>query len=210
MPSDGLRRGGEAGKGGQRVEDQARAHFRQAVVQVCGGFLCTDGGGFPQQDRAGVEACLHLHDADAGFGVARHDGAVDRGRAAPAGQERGVDVEAAEARGIEDGLRQDQAIGDDDGDIRAKGGEGGLFIGRFQADGMADGQAELGGAGVDRGRAQVLAASGGAGGLGVDGAMSWPAARASRMGTEKSGVPMKTIFIRVSAAFPPWPAASCA
>ena len=52
--------------------------------------------------RAGVEALVHLHDGDAALLVAGHDGAVDRRRAAPARQQRGVHVETAEPRRIED------------------------------------------------------------------------------------------------------------
>ena len=44
-------------------------------------------------------------------------GALDRRRAAPARQQRGVEIEAAEPRRLEDRLRQDQSIGDDDRDI---------------------------------------------------------------------------------------------
>ena len=44
-------------------------------------------------------------------------GALDRRRAAPARQQRGVQVEAAVARRVEDRLRQDQPVGDDDRDV---------------------------------------------------------------------------------------------
>ena len=55
--------------------------------------------------------------------VAGHDGALDRRGAAPARQLRGVQVEAAEARRLEHGRRQDQAVGDDDGDVGGVRGE---------------------------------------------------------------------------------------
>ena len=72
---------------------------------------------FAEQDRTLVQPFAHLHDLDAGLAVAGHDGALDRRGAAPARQQRGVDVDAAEPRRLENGLGQDQAIGDDDGDI---------------------------------------------------------------------------------------------
>ena len=51
---------------------------------------------------------------DAGLGVAGLDRALDRRRAAPARQQRGVDVEAAAARGsVQHPRRQDQAVGGD-------------------------------------------------------------------------------------------------
>ncbi len=70
-----------------------------------------DRDGLGQQDRAGVEPLFHLHDADAGLAVAGEDGALDRRRATPARQERGVDIEAAEPGRRQHRLRQDQAIG---------------------------------------------------------------------------------------------------
>ncbi len=81
------------------------------------------------RDIAGVEADIHLHHHHAALGVARHDGAVDRSGAAPARQQRGVQVEAAERRRIENGLRQDHAIGDDDGRIGVVRAE---FLERFR------------------------------------------------------------------------------
>ena len=65
--------------------------------------------GAPQQHGAGIEARIHEHDADAGFGVAGHDGAGDRRGAAPARQQRGVDVQAAAPRGGKNGGRQEKA-----------------------------------------------------------------------------------------------------
>ena len=55
-----------------------------------------------QQHRAGIEPLVHLHDGDAGLPVAGEDGALDRRRAAPARQQRGMDVEAAEPRRLQD------------------------------------------------------------------------------------------------------------
>ena len=84
--------------------------------------------------RAGVEPLVHLHHRDAGLGVARHDRAVDRRGAAPARQQRGVQVEAAERRRVEDRLRQDQAVGDDDRGIGLVRGECGLRLRRSCSD----------------------------------------------------------------------------
>ena len=70
---------------------------------------------------AGVEPGIHLHHHHADVGIARHDGAIDRRGAAPARQQRGVQIETTEPRRIENGLRQDHAIGDHHGRIGAMG-----------------------------------------------------------------------------------------
>ena len=62
----------------------------------CAGILVVDRDLALEQHRPGVEPCLHLHDGHAGHLVAGQDRALDRRRAAPARQQRGVDVEAAE------------------------------------------------------------------------------------------------------------------
>jgi hypothetical protein len=73
--------------------------------------LRADRGTRGEQYRAGVQPGVHLHDRDAGLGVAREDGALDRRGATPARQQRSVHVEAAEPRCRQNRLRQDQAVG---------------------------------------------------------------------------------------------------
>ena len=81
-----------------------------------------------QGDVPGVEAGIHFHDHDAALGVAGHDRAIDRRGPAPARQQRRVQVEAAARHGIENVLRQDQPVGDDDGGVGAMGAKlGGGF-----------------------------------------------------------------------------------
>ena len=60
--------------------------------------------------------------------VAGHDGALDRRGPAPARQQRGMDVEAAMARRVQDGFGQDEAVGRDHGDIGIQRREGGGFL----------------------------------------------------------------------------------
>ena len=165
----GLRLGRERVEPGERIDDQPRAHVptagragRRSCRPRPMGVACA------QEHRAGVEPRLHLHDADAGLGVARQDRAVDRRGPAPARQERGVDVEAAVARRVEHRLRQDQAIGDDHARCRRRaprsrpapracaGSRGGAPAGPAPRPGL-DGR-----------RAVLLAATGGARRLGVD------------------------------------------
>jgi hypothetical protein len=57
--------------------------------------------------RTGVETGVHLHDAHSGALVTREQGALDRRRPAPARQQGGVDVDAAERRQLEHGRGQD-------------------------------------------------------------------------------------------------------
>jgi hypothetical protein len=67
---------------------------------------------FHRQHGAGVQAFFHLHDGHAGLRVAGLDGTVDRRSAAPARQQRAVDINAG--FDVEGALGQDQAVGCDD------------------------------------------------------------------------------------------------
>ena len=66
------------------------------------------GGG---NDIPGVQLLGHIHDGDAGDGVAVQDGPVDGGCATVFGQQRGMDVDGAKLGGRQNVLRQDAAIG---------------------------------------------------------------------------------------------------
>ena len=109
----GLRGAGQATAGGhlQSFDDQPSAQAGQAVVQHGRGVVGTDGLALDQQHVAGVQSRIHLHDGDAGLGIAGLDRAVDGGGPTPARQQRAVDVEAAQARQVQRPLLQDQAIG---------------------------------------------------------------------------------------------------
>ena len=95
----------------QGAQQGVATEHHQAVMQAGGGVAIGDGQARFRPDCAGVEACVHLHDADTGLMVARFYRALDGGSAAPTRQERGVDVEAAEARVGEKPRRQEQAVG---------------------------------------------------------------------------------------------------
>ena len=71
----------------QRVEQEVGAEVDEPGAELTGGFVVADLRGRPCVDRAGVEALLDLHDADAGLVVAGENGALDRGGAAPARQQ---------------------------------------------------------------------------------------------------------------------------
>ena len=89
------------------------AQLRQFGKQIAAG-LGVDGRLHRGQHRAGIQPFLHLHDGHAGVLVAGLDGAVDRRRAAPARQQRSVDVETSQSRRVQHPLRQDQAVRGDD------------------------------------------------------------------------------------------------
>jgi hypothetical protein len=95
----------------QAVGQHLRAQLGQLVVQLAAGIGGGDRQLLVQQHRAGVQAGLHLHQAHAGFGVAGLDRTLDRRRAAPARQQRGMHVPATLGRDGQHGLRQDQAVG---------------------------------------------------------------------------------------------------
>ena len=107
----GLHHGKQLIETRQGVDHEFAAQCGKAVVQAAGTVLRIDGHGLGQQHGAAVESGFHLHDGDAGLRVARLDRAMDRRRAAPARQQRSMDVDAAARRQVEHGLRQDQAVG---------------------------------------------------------------------------------------------------
>ena len=80
-------------------------------MQAGGGVGGGDRQGLAHQHVAGVQPGIHLHDGDAAGGIARFDGAVDGGGPAPARQQRGVDVHAAQPWQIQHPLRQDEPVG---------------------------------------------------------------------------------------------------
>ena len=109
-------------------------------MQFAGGHFRADGDALLERDRPGIEGFFHPHHRDAGFAVARHDGALDRRRAPPARQQRGVQVEAPLGRRVENGFRQDQAIGDDDRDVGLVAGKERRRFGCTQARRSEDGK----------------------------------------------------------------------
>jgi FlaG/FlaF family flagellin (archaellin) len=148
--------------------DQPRAKIGQAVVHALGGVGGGNRRAFRQQHRAGIETFVHAHDGDAGLGVAGEDGAMDGGGAAPARQQRSMDVDAAEDRRIEEAFGQDMAVGDDDGGIEVERLEDLRLLFGLQGARRADRQTEFVGELMDGCSSLLLAATRGLGGPGVD------------------------------------------
>ena len=152
----------------QRAHHQVGAEPRQHIVKLARGHVGTDRHPLGHGDGAGIEAFVHPHDGDAGLGVAGHDGAVDRRGAAPARQQRGVQIEAAERHRFQDRLGKDQAIGDHDRRLGAMGAKALRRFGRPQRIGGQHREAEAPGLALDRARLLLHAAAGRLGGRGID------------------------------------------
>ena len=82
---------------------------------------------------------------------------------------RRVNVQAAKPWGVQDGLRQNQTIGDNHGNIGTEGHEFCLIAGQFQRGGMVNRQPQFASADVHRAGPVGLATASGARRLGIDG-----------------------------------------
>jgi hypothetical protein len=98
----------------ERFTNQFTAETCEAIRQSLRCIARIDFERAREQHRSGIESLLHAHDRNAGDAVAGEDRALDRRRAAPARQQRGVNVEATQARNRERLRRQDQSIGRND------------------------------------------------------------------------------------------------
>ncbi len=95
----------------QAVGQHLRAHLGETVMQLPAQLARLDRGVLAQKYRTGIQARLHLHQTDSGFGIAGLDRPLDRGGTAPARQQRGVHVPAAVGGNGQHRLGQDQPIG---------------------------------------------------------------------------------------------------
>ena len=92
---------------------QLGAEPRQPVLQLAGRLVRRRSHRAHGSDRPGVEPLLQPHERHAGLRVAGQHGRLDRRRAAPARQQRGVNVDAAAARDVQHLARQQQPVGHD-------------------------------------------------------------------------------------------------
>ncbi len=91
-----------AGEDGVKVGSQTfRPEARQTVVQRLGGVLRINGAAYLAQYRPCVEAWVHSHERDPALPVSGEDRSLDRSRPAPAGEQRGMDIDAAQAGDLE-------------------------------------------------------------------------------------------------------------
>ncbi len=96
------------GRGSQRAE---------ALFKLACGFGGADDHAGSAVDRAGIQSGLQCHDADARLRITGQDGSLDRGRAAPAGQQGGVHIDAAATGKCQYRPGQQQAVGHDDDQV---------------------------------------------------------------------------------------------
>ena len=153
----GLEHRGKGGEIRQHRAHQPRAEPRQLHRQLAR-ILGTHKRAADVAHRPGIQSALHLHDRDARFRISREDRALESRRAAPARQQRGVDVQAAMTRASEHRLGQQQSIGRDHCGIEPKRRERRLLVRAAQRGGAAYGQAKQPRAQLDRRRAIGLAA----------------------------------------------------
>ena len=143
-------------------------------MQLGRGFLGPDLRRLAQQNRPGIKPRFHLHDADPGFRIPRHDRTMNRCRPAPARQKARVDIETALLRCVENRLRQDQPISHDNRHIRAQRSKLRLRLFAFERHRIAHLKTERLGPRMNRCRALFLAASRRAGRLAIDGGNLMP------------------------------------
>ena len=130
----------------------------ELVGQRPGGVVVGDVERAHRRHRPGVEARLHAHDRHAGPRFAANDRPLDRRGAAQPGQQRRVHVAGPEPRQIEQLLRQDAAVGDDDEQIRGERRQRRLRLGRADLLGLQHGHAQRRRRDLHRGRRRRLPA----------------------------------------------------
>ena len=126
-------------------------------MQVPCGFLGANRHRLAQQNRPGIQPCLHLHDAHASLCIPGHDGAMNGGGPPPPGQEAGVDIQTATRGRIQNRLRQNEAIGHHHRHIRLERHKFRLRARIPQAHRMAHRQATRLGSRLDRAGAVLFA-----------------------------------------------------
>ncbi len=157
----GQRRGGGGGK---------------PVVEHAAGLVAMDGEAMDEQDVAGIQALVHVHHGNAGFLIAGEDRRLDGGRAAMPGEDRGMQIEAGDARGIEDAFRQDLPVRHYHDEISANGAHLLDGVRRPQFHRLKHGDAAVERDPLDGRGQQFHAAPGGLVRLGDDGGDFMPAA----------------------------------
>src|SRR6202022_5204793 len=112
-PDGGLRHGLDAtiDQVVERPDQQPSPDVRKVTLESRSNFVSGNRDALLRQDRSRIDASVHLHDGDAGFGVTAEDRPLDRGRPAMARQQRGMDVERSEPRRPDEAPRKKLAEG---------------------------------------------------------------------------------------------------
>ena len=121
--------GRAVGEGGQGLDQQITAEIRELRGELVGG-LSGDSARRLGAIGARVDAVADAHDGYTGLGIAFKNGALDRRRTAPAGEQRSVDVHAAQRSHGENLVRKDAAVCGDAEDVGLHGAEWVVHLGR--------------------------------------------------------------------------------
>ena len=151
-----------------RPEQALRPQDGEAVVEAVVGLARLDGRFLLEQDVARVDPFVHPHDRDARFRLAPDEGPVHGGRSPVPGQKRGVHVDAAQGRAVDDVLRQDLAEGDEHHHVGGEPAEDLQELGCPDLFGLVNGETAPLGCFLHRRGDQTLSAPLGPVGLGDD------------------------------------------
>ncbi len=127
---------------GEGFDQEIGAHGREAGAKFDSGLLRPDFGFGFEEHIAGVEASIDAHGGDTGERFAVDDGPLDGRGAAIFGQERGVDVDDSVPDEIDDVLRDDLAVTDNDHGVGAERAQMFDAFGAADALGLKDEEAE--------------------------------------------------------------------
>ena len=150
---------------GERLDDEVGADEGEPLREIDGRLVRADRRRASQEHRAGIETGVHEHRGDAGLGLSFGDRPLDRRGAAVLRQQRRVDVDAAVSRNVEQGLREDAAVGEDDSGVRGERRDQVARLVGADLRGLVDGNAEAIGGDLHFGRMERLLAADGAVGL---------------------------------------------
>ena len=167
----GLRRRGKRAVAlelAQRVHNEARTERGQLVVKRCRRIVRVDRDACGAQHGTRIESRIHLHERDTRLRIARFQRPMDRRGAAPARQQRSMDIDAAVARNVEHLLGQQQPISGDDHHIVRRCSQrfdgrprfGGILAVTPQRRRLSHRQAVLEGIALDRAGLQLHSAPG--------------------------------------------------
>ena len=155
----GLGLEGAGFQGGHRLTEDAGTHGGDPVKQLTAGFLRADGDFLADQHIAGVQPLVHLHDGNAGLGVAVQNSPLHGGAAAVLGQQGHMQVDAAILRSFQHGFGQDAAVGHHHDEVRGQRPDVGILAAVPQGAGLEHGGPMLQSNFLDRGRGKHLLAA---------------------------------------------------
>ncbi len=97
----------------ERRSYQVRAKRRELIVQGTGVLILSDRKATLRKQRPGIQTRVHPHDRNPRFTIAREKRALNRRGAAPARQERGMNVQRSVRSDNKERRRQDHAVRSD-------------------------------------------------------------------------------------------------